>query len=91
MAKIYGMDGKSGQTPPQQNQQIQVNPKDSSPLVCENCGYDVFLPANKFRKVSKILTGAPQDILLPVEVFVCSGCGEINQELLPEQLKNLDD
>ena len=39
MAKIIGMDGN---TPPPKQPQLDI--KKSKPMVCENCGFDVFIP-----------------------------------------------
>ena len=44
-------------------------------MVCENCGYDVFIPGTKFRTISKIVTGTPQDVVIPIEVYLCGRCG----------------
>ena len=71
-------------------QKKEIDIKLSKPLLCSECLYDVFLDAMKFRKISKLLTGTPQDMIFPVEIFVCGQCGAVNKELLPEQLKELD-
>ena len=83
MANIIGQNGQ-GQPP-----KVQVDLSSSTPLTCPNCGDDTFLPAIKMRKISKLLTGTPQDMILPIDVFLCANCGELNTELLPEQVKNL--
>jgi hypothetical protein len=83
MANIIGQNGQ--QQPPK----VQIDLSTSTPLGCANCGDDTFLPAVKMRKISKLLTGTPQDVILPIDVFLCASCGELNTELLPEQVKNL--
>jgi hypothetical protein len=83
MANIIGQTGQ-GQPP-----KVQVDLSSSTPLTCTNCEDDTFLPAIKMRKISKLLTGTPQDMILPIDVFLCANCGELNTELLPEQVKNL--
>lgn len=77
---------------PNQNQQPkkEIDIKSSKPVVCVECGYDVFVDGTKFRKVSKLLTGTPQDMLFPIQVFLCGSCGAINRELLPEQIKEIE-
>jgi len=87
MAKIHDF---SSSQPPQPPQQPQVDIRQSKPLKCD-CGHDVFIGGTKFRKISKILTGTPQDMLIPIEVFVCGNCGEINKELYPKELQLLDE
>lgn len=87
MAKIHNLGGNEQQ--PQQTPQVSL--RDSTSMKCGECDYDVFLPATKIRKISKLLTGATQDAIIPIDVFVCAGCGTVNQELLPQEIKNLDD
>jgi len=48
----------------------------------------VFIQGTKFLKISKIVTGTPQDAIIPVELYLCGDCGEINKELLPKELQN---
>lgn len=85
MAKTVNLNPNQNQQP---KKEIDINM--SKPMVCSECGYDVFLNAMKFRKISKILTGTPQDMVFPIEIFVCGECGAVNKELLPDQLKELD-
>jgi ribosomal protein S27AE len=87
MHNILGPNG-AGQSVPQPK--VQIDLSTSTPMVCPNCGYDVFMGAVKIRKISKLITGTPQDMILPIDVMVCGGCGEVNQELLPEQIRNLE-
>ena len=87
MAKIIGMGNN---TPPKQPQQPKIDLNKSKPMVCNNCGYDVFLPAVKFRTISKIITGTPQDVMIPVDVYCCGECGAVKEELIPVEIRNLD-
>ena len=41
-------------------------------------------------KISKIVTGTPNDAIIPVELYLCGDCGEICEELLPKELKGND-
>ena len=79
-------------TPNEQGQtnQPKIDISTSKPVVCGECGYDVFLPAVKMRKISKLLTGTPQDVLLPLDVMVCGECGSILDEMIPNDLKELE-
>jgi|TARA_B100000768_G_C11227511_1_gene353505 DNA-directed RNA polymerase subunit RPC12/RpoP len=65
----------------------QIDFSKATEMECQECKGTVFIPANKFLKVSKIVTGTPNDAIIPVELYLCGDCGEIVQELLPEQLK----
>ena len=71
-------------------QQPKIDISTSKAMVCENCGYDVFIPGSKFRTISKLVTGTPQDVIIPIEVFLCGECGEVNEAFLPQEIKNLD-
>ena len=67
--------------------QPQIDLSKATEMECKECGGTVFIPGNKFLKVSKIITGTPKDAIIPVELFLCGDCGEIVEELLPEELK----
>lgn len=66
----------------QQGQGPAIDIKQTTPVVCDNteCKNDMFLPAMKFRKVSKLLAGTPNDQIIPVQVFMCTACGNVNKE-----------
>ena len=85
MAKVLGMDGKGGQQPPQGQKQITL--AQTTPVVCPECQGEVFYPGVKWRRVSKLLTGAPNDQYLPIDVYTCGGCGEVLEEMLPQELR----
>ena len=87
MAKIIGMGDKTPKQPPQQP---KIDLKKSKPMVCNHWGYDVFLPAVKFRTTSNIITGTPQDVMIPVDVYCCGECGAVKEELIPIEIRNLD-
>jgi DNA-directed RNA polymerase subunit RPC12/RpoP len=80
MAKVLGMN---------QPTQPKIDITKSKALECTNCGDTTFIPAMQFRKMSKLLAGTQKDAIIPIEVYMCAGCGEINVELLPDELKNL--
>lgn len=58
----------------------------TKPVICEECGNDVFVEGTKLRKVSRLLTGDTKDGVLPIPVFVCSKCGHVNKEFMPKGL-----
>ena len=84
MAKIIGMND-GGNTPPPQQPKIDLSK--AKEIRCQECGGTVFIPGTKFLKISKMVTGTPNDAIIPVELYLCGDCGEINQELLPKELK----
>lgn len=62
------------------------NLNDARDMVC-GCGGKIFLPAYRFKKISRLLTGQPKDSVMPIEVYVCASCGTPIQELLPQELQ----
>ena len=86
MAKLIG----TGESEYSQQQKLIADLSASRPMLCADCGYDVFLPAIKLRKISKLMIGSTSDQVLPLDVFVCGGCGAVNQELLPVQIRELE-
>ena len=83
MAKIVGMNG--GNTPPPQQPKIDLS--QATEMKCQECEGTVFIPGTKFLKLSRIATGQPKDAIIPVELYLCGDCGEINADLLPDELK----
>ena len=83
MAKIIGMNDGGGLPP----QQPKIDLSKATELKWQNCGGTVFIPGTKFLKVSKIVTGTSNDAIIPVELYLCGDCGEICEELLPNELK----
>lgn len=72
-----------------QQQQPQIDITASTPLRCVKCGDTTFLPAVKIRKISRLLTGTPKDAVIPIDVFLCASCGELCEELLPTELREM--
>ena len=83
MAKIIGMNDGGGLP----TQQPKIDLYKATEMKCQECGGTVFIPGTKFLKISKIVTGTKNDAIIPVELYLCGDCGEINQELLPNELK----
>ncbi len=63
------------------------NLNDAREMLCE-CGNDTFMSGVRFRKVSRLITGAAKDSVLPIEMYLCTQCGKPLQELLPDELKD---
>lgn len=49
-------------------------------IKCDECGAEIFMPAMKFKTISKLLTGSKEDQIIPVQVFVCMACGSIPKQ-----------
>jgi|GEM_PF-1208890 len=68
----------------QQMQQPRLDITKTTEVHCKSCDYDVFETKMIIRRASAILTGQPTDQFIPIDVFCCSKCGEILEELMPK-------
>jgi hypothetical protein len=66
-------------TAPKQQQQLKIDIKQTTPITCD-CGSEIFIPAMKFRRVPKLMTGSKEDQMIPVQIMMCVSCG-----IVPEQ------
>ncbi len=71
----------------QQQMNLNISLDKTKEVTCEKCGNNVFIEGMLLRKASRLLTGTSQDALIPITVFACSKCGNVNDEFLPFQLK----
>jgi predicted RNA-binding Zn-ribbon protein involved in translation (DUF1610 family) len=55
--------------------------KDGTSIVCDECGNRTFSNVFYLFKVSKFLTGEPQDTVAPVPTFACTKCGNVNKDM----------
>ena len=76
----------NGLQPMGQNLPPDFKLTDAREMLCE-CGNNTFMDGVRFRKVSRLLTGNPVDSVIPIQVFLCTKCGEAFNEMLPEELK----
>jgi hypothetical protein len=74
----------------QEQIKLNIDLTKTQEVFCDKCGGVVFQEGLMLRKASKFLTGTTQDALIPLPVFSCASCGHVNQEFLPEPLKNKD-
>lgn len=59
---------------------IQVNVMDAPNVKCEQCENIFFEKVTIIKKISKLLTGSPEDQLVPMETYVCKSCGHMNED-----------
>ncbi len=74
----------------QEQVKMNIDLKKTTAIVCDKCEAGVFIEGLMLRKANKFLVGTQQDALIPLPVFSCLACGHVNEEFLPEPLKNLD-
>ena len=65
-----------------------INLADTTPVVCPECGGQVFNQAFIIREVSPLLTGTGEPGLIPVTVFECVKCHHVPEKFLPLELQD---
>lgn len=71
--------------------QPKISLDQTSAIKCEKCGCETFQEAVILRKVSALLTGTGKPGIITIPTFICTKCGNINEEMLPEELKGMND
>lgn len=61
--------------------------RDALPVICEECGSQLFQEVLMLRKIPALLTGTGKPGLIPIPVFACVKCGSVNEEFLPAELR----
>jgi len=72
----------------QRQMQINIEPSDVSPRVCDQCGHELFDVAYRYGVVSALSPKNPsgKDIPLKTEALICRSCGwEFGKQLLVKQ------
>lgn len=77
--EIVGNNGTPSGEP-----QLNIDLASQPNIECTNCNGLYFEQAMQFKKVSKLLTGSPQDQIAPIQIFRCMDCGEPCEELSPQ-------
>jgi len=66
--------GKEGQM------QEQIDISKTSAIKCEKCENQTFKQSLLLRKLSALVSPNGQETLVPVQVFACEKCGNVNSE-----------
>ena len=56
----------------------KINLREMDFIVCESCGFDQFKEVTYLKKVPKLLTGSPEDNMVPFPTYMCNDCGHVN-------------
>jgi len=70
----------------QQQQGPQVDITATTPLTCD-CGNETFKEVMYLRKESRLMSGLPEDRLVPIQLMACDKCGILVEEFIPAPLK----
>jgi len=76
--KVIGMNNQN-----QQQNNVNINPDDLQDVVCEKCEGQTFTQVFLFKKLSAVLSPNGKDSMIPLQVFKCDECGNINPEFIP--------
>ena len=68
---IPGKDGQAQQT---------IDMSQTTSIKCEKCENSTFKQTLLIRKMSALVSPNGQETLVPVQVFACEKCGNVNSE-----------
>jgi len=60
--------------------QEQIDISKTSAIKCEKCDNSTFKQSLLLRKLSALVSPNGQETLVPVQVFACEKCGNVNSE-----------
>jgi hypothetical protein len=66
----------------------RVDISTTTPLVC-TCGNQSFKEVMYMRRESRLMSGLPEDRLVPIQLIACDKCGELIEDFIPAPLKQL--
>lgn len=69
-----------------QQQGPQVDISATTPLACE-CKNETFKEVMYMRKESRLMSGLPEDRLVPIQLLACDKCGALVESFIPAPLK----
>ena len=69
--------------------QMNLDINQTKGVICDECGGNFFQQAVHIRKASGILTGTGKASYIPIPVFACLSCGNVNAEFMPKEVEDL--
>jgi len=66
-----------------QKLKMNVDMNMASDVICEKCEGFAFSSCYLIKKISALVSPTGKEAIIPVETFVCNGCGHINKEFMP--------
>tara|TARA_R100001509_G_scaffold21481_1_gene11269 strand:- start:16051 stop:16302 length:252 start_codon:yes stop_codon:yes gene_type:complete len=69
---------------------LNINPNELDDVVCDSCGNSTFIQAVLLKRIPASLSPNGKKTFLPMPIFECSECGNVNDELIPK-VKGSDD
>jgi len=65
----------------EQQPQMNVDFSQTTGLECDECKNETFTQVFYIRKLSKLLSPAGEESIIPVPTFACTKCGHVNEGL----------
>lgn len=59
---------------------LNIDLREQPSVTCEKCGGELFEEVTYIKKVSKLLTGTPQDTVVPFPTYRCAECKHMNED-----------
>ncbi len=63
---------------------LNINPNDLDDVCCEKCGNPTFIQAVLLKRIPASISPNGKKTFLPMPIFECSSCGNVNDELIPK-------
>lgn len=67
----------------QQPPQVNIDLSNAEDITCERCGNYTFEQVALMKKVSALISPSGKEGVMPIPVFACAACGNINSGFLP--------
>ena len=61
-------------------QQMNIDVSQTSEMKCDKCENNTFKQTMMLRKVSAIVSPSGKETIIPVGVFACESCNNVNEE-----------
>jgi hypothetical protein len=67
--------------------QIQIKASDLKDITCDECDGKIFREVTMFKRLSALVSPTGKEQIVPIPVFRCDTCDNINDEFLPKSEK----
>lgn len=58
----------------------RIDLRQQQTIQCEKCEGVFFKEVTMLKKVPKLLTGSPEDTIVPFPTYMCNDCGHVNED-----------
>ena len=65
--------------------ELSIDVDKTTPYTCEKCESEFFEQIICIRKISRLLSGAADDSLIPMKTYRCADCKHLNEDFKPEK------